>query len=406
MRSPIRLSGIQEDLRKDIKIFVLANSVDALGTGLYVTIYVTFAVRVVGLSAQRAGFALSAAGVVGLVGAIPLVALLDRMSPRTLQIRIYLFRAAGYTIIAFAHSAWIFILTIPFVGILDRASGPVVQALVADGFSGAVRTRALSLLRASRNAGFVLGALIGSVVFLVKSDIVFTICILINSVSFLVAAGGFTRLSRTWDTVRSDDKQQRLLTSLRSVFSDRPYLRIAIVEAVLALHGSILTIAVPLWIILHTHAPHWSISLFIALNCCIAIAVQSKMSKGSENLKTARRISSIAGFALALCCVVLVIAGELPVAASFCALLVAVVALTLGEVWQSAGSATLSLDLAPAGSRGAYMSVFSLFLNLQAVLAPVLLATCVSVGYIGLLALAGVFILGAAAMAAIRLEAS
>jgi len=35
-----------------------------------------------------------------------------------------------------------------------------------------------------------------------------------------------------------------------------------------------------------------------------------------------------------------------------------------------------------------------------------LLATCVSVGYIGLLALAGVFILGAAAMAAIRLEAS
>jgi Major Facilitator Superfamily len=389
-----RLDGFAADQRPDIKIFLSASAIDALGTGLYLTIYATFAIRVVGLSAWHAGVILSAAGFAGVVGAVPLVSLLDRIGPRRLQVYIYLLRAAGYAAIAFSHSAWLFIAALIPVGVLDRASGPVMQALVGGVFAGADRTRALSMLRAWRNVGFVAGALVGTAVFLARSTVPFTICILVNSASFGLAAGGFARLKPGWNAAGRGPRPRRHRT-----LPDGRYLRTAALHGLLSLHGSLLTFALPLWIGEHTRTPRWIIPLLIGFNCCLAIAIQGRASSGSEELAVARRVSARAGAALAVCCLALAAAGWLPEALALCCLVPAVGLMTFAEVWQAAGAATLSLDLAPSGSRGAHLSVFGFFLNCQGVLGPVILAGCVGAGAIGLAVLAAVFG-GAAALVA------
>jgi predicted MFS family arabinose efflux permease len=81
-------------------VFVTAATIDALGTGLYLTIYATFATHIIGLSMAQAGAVLSAAGLVALLGALPLVALLDRVRPHKLLTGLYLARALGYAVIA------------------------------------------------------------------------------------------------------------------------------------------------------------------------------------------------------------------------------------------------------------------------------------------------------------------
>jgi hypothetical protein len=389
---PLWPGKFPEDQRRDLRIFILTNMIDAVGTGLYMTLYATFAIRVIGLSVQVAGLTLSLGGLIGLIGSVPIVALLDRVGPRSLQVRIYIFRAVGYAGIALFHSALLFILIVSVVGIFDRASGPVVQALVAEGFSGQERTLALSYLRASRNIGFILGSLAGTVAFVTQSGLAYMVCILVNSVSFLIAAVGYTRLRASWDVVSHAVRVSASLPVLRAAAADVRYLRIAALQGVLALHGSILTFAIPLWIAERTRAPHWIIPVLFSLNCCIAIGVQVRASRRSEDLGIARRISAFAGMLLALCCLSLVLAGVLTIVGSVVFLIVAIALLTLAEVWQAAGAATLSLDLAPTTARGAYLSVFNFFLNGQTVYGPIILALCVNSGSTGMIVLAAAFL--------------
>jgi sugar phosphate permease len=370
------------------------------------TLYATFAVRVIGLSVQVAGLTLSLGGLIGLIGSVPVVALLDRVGPRSLQVRIYLFRAVGYAGIALFHSVLLFILLVPVVGIFDRASGPVVQALVAEGFSGQERTLALSYLRRSRNIGFILGSLTGTVAFVTQSGIAYAACILVNSVSFLIAAVGYMRLRASWDVVGPAARASAGLPVLRAAAADVKYVKVAAIQGVLALHGSVLTFAIPLWIADHTRAPHWIIPVLFTLNCCIAIGVQTRASRRSEDLGIARRISAFAGILLALCCLFLVLAGRLTIADSAVFLIVAIALLTLAEVWQAAGAATLSLDLAPTAARGAYLSVFNFFLNGQGVYGPIILALCVNSCSTGMIALAAMFLATAALMAFVPLTQS
>jgi hypothetical protein len=85
-------------------------------------------------------------------------------------------------------------------------------------------------------------------------------------------------------------------------------------------------------------------------------------------------------------------------------LIIAIALLTLAEVWQAAGAATLSLDLAPEAARGAYLSVFNFFLNGQGVYGPIILALCVNSGSTGMITLAAALMASGALMAFVPLE--
>jgi hypothetical protein len=371
-----------------VPTFVAAAAVDALGTGLYLTIYATFAVQVIGLSVGQAGAVLSVAGLVGLLGALPVVALLDRIQPYRLLICIYIVRAAGYAVIALGRSELVFIVATPLVGIFDRASGPTMQAVIADGFTHESRTAALVRLRSWRNVGFVCGALVGTLVFIAPDRLAYNFAILFDSLSFVAAAAGFASVARSAPGTPRGARQQR--RGMRDAIRNRRYLTLAGLHGMLGVHGTLLTFALPLWITERTRAPHWVIPVLIACNCCLAIAFQRRASRGSEKLGVALAISVRAGLALVLCTATLVLAHWLTAWAAVVFLAAAVSLITFAEIWQAAGAATLSLDLAPQATRGSHLSVFGFFGNLQGVVMPFILATCIASGGIIGMALFGV----------------
>jgi MFS family permease len=67
---------------RDQRVYLSVSLINVYGTGLIVTAMTLYAIRVVHLTTQRAGLALTIAGLIGLVAAIPMGRLADRYGPR------------------------------------------------------------------------------------------------------------------------------------------------------------------------------------------------------------------------------------------------------------------------------------------------------------------------------------
>lgn len=87
-----------------------------------------------------------------------------------------------------------------------------------------------------------------------------------------------------------------------------------------------------------------------------------------------------AGLALAGCCVLLALVPSLPAVPAVAVLLASAVALTAGELFQSAGGWGVSYGLARSGREAAYVSLFWLGVGLQQIIAPLVVALVISRG--------------------------
>lgn len=115
---------------------------------------------------------------------------------------------------------------------------------------------------------------------------------------------------------------------------------------------TLLAVAIPTWALEHTDVPRVVLAGLLAVNTVLAVLLQVPASRGTEAVPGAIRAMSRAGIALALCCVLLALTPDLPVALAVGSLVVAVVALTGAELWQSAGGWGSSYALAPPAHQG------------------------------------------------------
>jgi hypothetical protein len=176
------------------------------------------------------------------------------------------------------------------------------------------------------------------------------------------------------------------------VFRDRSFLAFTGINAVLTMHMTLLSIGLPLWIIGYTHVSAAIIAPLLAVNTVLAVVLQVRTSKGSDTIRGATKALVWAGGSLAACCLLLIGAPKLPVVIAVVVLVLAMIALTGGELWQSAGGWGGSYLLAVPGQEGVYLSVFWLGVAVQQIAAPVVLSIVVNVGTVGWVVLAAVFL--------------
>jgi predicted MFS family arabinose efflux permease len=90
---------------RDQRVYLMAALVNVYGTGLIFTAMTLYALRVVHLSPVRSGLALTIAGLVGLLSAMPMGRLADRRGPRDVsRLALLLLGAAAASYVFFAHS--------------------------------------------------------------------------------------------------------------------------------------------------------------------------------------------------------------------------------------------------------------------------------------------------------------
>jgi MFS family permease len=397
------------------RILTLNAFVGAIGTGLFLTGSVLYYTRVVGLSNTQVGLGLSVAGLGGLFAAVPTGAIADRLGARRTLVALHLWRIVGYGLLAVVHSFWAFLVMVCLVTVADRAGPPINQAMVGTLFTKQQRVRTMAYLRAVRNLGLSLGALLAGLALTADTPTAYRLLALGNAASFLPMALLVASLRRYERPVTAPapppgppadpPTPPAALRPLR----DLPFLGLAATNGVLLLHDSVLFIALPLWIAQQTHAPRLMVSAMLVINTVLTAVSQVRWTRMTETFPAATRAMGVAGVILAAASVLLATAhfGG-PLTASV--LLVAgVVTLTVGENLHSAASWQVSFDLSPAVARARYLSVFGLGQAGQDMLGPSLVtALALGLGPVGWVGLGAAFAISGwlARGLAVRTEAS
>jgi len=378
--------------------FALIAMIDSLGTGMFYASAALYFTRVVGLTGVQVGVGLSIAGVVGFLGVVPLGMLADRVRAGRIYVALQLWRAAGFAAYCLVGTFPMFVLIACAIGLADAAVPPISQAVVGAAVSPEDRVGTRAKVRAVRNIGFGAGALLAAAAIQHGSKVFFVALIAGNAASFLIAALllwriGVTRLV----TVGKSAKGTR-----PTIIADARYIAAAVLNGVLSVHMTLLSLALPLWIALHTKVPIATFGILYVLNTAMATLLQARFARPADKLRGAVACAVLAGGSLAAFGVVTQVMGQVHVVVLAIVLaVIAAVLLTFGEMWQSAAGWTISYELARPERRAQYLSTFQMGTAVQAAAAPWVLTRLVMPNPHGWLIFAGLIGVAGLAMAVV-----
>ncbi|HEX8767364.1 MAG TPA: MFS transporter, partial [Jatrophihabitans sp.] len=354
------------------RLFTTLSFVDAFGTGVFLAAGAFFFVRSIGLSTGQIGTGLAVAGLVGLAASVPMGSLADRVGVRRLMVTVQFWRAACFLAYAGARSMTQFVVIASFAAVAQSVSGALSTALVPAIVGEQHRVRTMALVRTVRNIGFSAGALVSAPLIALNSRPAMQAVVLLNAASFLGAGILLARVQLIPGAGRPHREASPLAALAQ--FRNWRYATVAALNIVFSVHFTLLMTVIPLWVLTATTAPAAIVSVLLLVNTAMAVLLQIPLSRGSENVGGSVRLITFAGLALAACCLFMAAAGGMPTAAAVFLLVAGMVAMTLGEIWQSAGTWTVSYRFAPPDHRAQYLTIFNLSgLLAQEVLGPFLL---------------------------------
>ena len=353
-----------------------ASFADALGTGLFLPLSVIYLTRIVGLSATRVGLGLTIAGLLA-IAAPPLSgALLGRFDARKVVLGCFAASACGFLAYVAVGSFASFLgvaIVIQFASRMDR---PAATVLTLGLTPGPRQIDALGRQYSLRNLGYGLGGLLAALALLVHGKTPFVVLLAANAASYALAGLLVLRLP----AVRAPGRAEGDGSGYAEVIRDRPYVGLALLNVIMALHDSVLLVAMPLWIVTRTRAPLPLTGLLFALNTILVVLFQVRTTRNMAARGGIARGYRTAAVSFVVACGAFVLAAGAPVFVATVLLVLAISALTTAELVTSAGEWFLSVQLAPTRLSAPYISVFKTSMAVQQAVGPAL-GTTVLVGW-------------------------
>lgn len=366
-----------------VRTLSLSNLAKTVGHGIIMSVIVLYFTRKVGLSPDEVGVALSGGAAIGMLGSVPVGHLADVLGPRNVTVALLCLLGVFAGAYAFVHSfAWLLVvisLALMAESSTDASRGALVAGLIPPG----ERVRAFSYMRSIANVGVALGAMAGGVALYLDSTPVYLGVLMGGGVCFILSGIAYLAVPSVPATAK--ERGGPRWVALR----DRPYVAMALLNAVLVMHITILTVALPVWISTRTAAPPWMYSAVLVLNTAVVVVMQVRVSKGSESPDGGARAMRRSGLLLALCCLLFATAQGRPEQIAVIVLLAGASVHVFGEMLQGAGQWSVSFGLAPDDAQGQYQGLFAMSVQLGTVATPALATVLLtSLGWAGWLILA------------------
>jgi MFS family permease len=332
------------------------------------------------------GFALGTAGlVIGTLTGLAVVSAplagpaIDRFGPRVVAASGGFLLAAGYAGLALAHSEPVAFAAAGIGGVGNGVLLPAQSALLAALATRDVRHRATAISRVCTNAGFGVGGALGGLVagFGVRG---FVALFLLNAATYLAYVGILIAV------IRGAPRPEPLRGGYREVFSDRPFLHLAVTNmVVIAIGWGVVSWIIPPYAKATLGIGPQLIGLLLLANAMTVVAAQVPIAKLAEGRRRAAMMAIGAALISAACLIILAARGL--GGAGYAAIVVATVTVAIGECFHTAALMPLVADLAPAHLRGRYMATIGLSWWLGLAVAPAagaqLLATSAAATFLG-----------------------
>lgn len=371
-----------------VRLLAVGNLAKTTANGVIMAVSVLYFTRFVGIPAEQVGLALTLGAAIGMLFSVPAGRAADLRGPRTVTIVLLVLlglAAIGYSLVT--GFVGLVVVTALVLG-LDSAAQAARGALLAALLPGEERPKALAFMRSMANIGVSAGAIGGGLGLLFNSKAGYLALFLAAGVLFVVSGLSFLRVRNVPSPPRESDGPSL------PVLRDHPYAVVALLNTVLVMSDPVLTVAVPIWITLHTTAPASFYTIILLVNTAVVILFQVRVSRGTENVPGGARAWLRAGVALALCSAVFAFAAGRPVWLACVLLVVGALLHVMGEMLHGAGAWSLSFGLAPDHAQGQYQGLFEMSNQLGTTVAPLAItAALTGLGALGWAVFAGVFLL-------------
>ena len=356
---------------RSMQRLVAGAAVDSFGTGISAAATILYFVTIVGFTANSVVAAMSAGAIFGVLSPI----LVGRLADRFGLIRTYCtalaLRGVGFVAYALATQYVTFLLlTLPLMA-LEAATPPLQQSLVAQLFAGDARIRVMSSIRAARNVALGAGTLVAGAALTTHSQPLVAGLLAINGTSFLILACVVYSLRRS--ATPPAQQQEKNCGSSRPALRNPAFLGLAGLNGLLLLHDSVLFVLLPLWMVLRLGASPLWVSLMLALNTGLTVAMQLGFGRIRRLTTATNPTLFVAAGALVAACLCCLTAERITGSTAIALCAVAVALLTLGENLHSIAAWQVSFELAPDGRRSEYLSAFNSGSGLQRIVGPVLM---------------------------------
>ncbi|MGZ4279727.1 MAG: MFS transporter, partial [Solirubrobacteraceae bacterium] len=345
--------------------------VSSVGTGAWYTTWALFLTRSVGLAPAQVGLGMTLAGALSVVAGGPCGALADRLGARDVYATLLAIQALAYAGYLGVGSFAAFAVCACVAECARGGSGGPRNALVLALVPADERLRALAAMRSTSHVGWAIGAGAGAVCVAVDSAAGYHAAIALNGLSY----AGYALLVRSLPRVGSPRRQHE--RRVRLALRDGPYFTLAGLTGTLALCWAMLSSGLPLWIALHTRAPHDVAAVIVIVNSLGIALLQTRVSRLAPTPRIAVRVAVGSGSALAASCLLLAATDGGHGAAVVVVMLIAGIVHLAGELLFVAASWGLSVPLMPSGAPGEYQGVFSTGEEITLMLAPALMTTLV-----------------------------
>jgi MFS family permease len=372
------------------RVYSLSVLINTVGFGLVFTSMTLYLTRVVHLSAGQVGVGLTISGLVGLLASVPAGELADRRGPREM-VRAAMFleclAAACYLLI---QNFWSFVLVTSLEMLIINAWVAADGALTRR-VGGENATTFRSVNQAIGNLGISLGALGCGVAIQIGTPAAYRTLIIGNALTFLAGWAILRRLPHyeTLPRPAAGAKAGARWVAL----TDKPFVAYTALIGTMSIQESVILLSLPLWVVDDTHAPRWSVSMFLLINTILVALFQVRVGRSVATITNAGAGLRRAGVAFLVSCTAIGFAAGLPSWAALLLLVGAVGLHTLGEMLYSSASFALDFGLAPAHAQGQYQGLVGVGMGAGRAAAPVLLVgLCLTWGRAGWLGLGAFFL--------------
>jgi hypothetical protein len=356
-----------------VRRLLFSEGVTALGDGLWFSMWAVYLTSVQGIPAATMGLAMGLGGGLGLLAALPLGTLTDRLGARETLVAVTVLRAAFSLTFLATHTFWPLLgAAALFTSMETAAKGSkvaLVHLLVPERDCLPVLARA----RVVQHLFYAAGAGAAAWVLTHQSTAPYHGAVVVNGFTFAVSAAILARLPRVPPVPAA---QRHLSTeALRNI----PFTAIMSSTALLALCWALLSSGLPLWLKEGTTAPVWIAPLAVLASSLLIALFQVRVTRTGQRLAGAVRSSWRASVALAGCCLAFAAAAwpASPVVAA--GVILAGLGLhVLGELYYVAARWGLSIKLMKHGAQGQYQAVTAITEGAVVAVGPALVVTLVS----------------------------
>jgi MFS family permease len=380
------------------RVYLLATLINTYGLGLILTAMTLYGIKVVHLTAGRAGLALTIAGLVGLLAAMPVGALADRRGPREInRLAMLLMAAAGAGFVLFARG-FVSYLIVATVQASALSASITTDVALLRRVGGEEATTFRAQMQVVLNLGISLGVATCGVAIQLNTVNAYRALFLGQALTSLIGVAVLGRLPKFEPLPGAHEE------SVVAALQDRPFLGYTVLSGAMYMQYFVLALLLPVWVVYHTHAPRWSVSAFVIVNTVLVVLFQVRIGKTVQTIKQGGAAFRRAGVIFLVSCSAMGLATGVPAWAALLLLAAAVIVHTYGELWQSSAMFALDFGLAPPHAQGQYQGLVGMGNGAGQALSPfVLVGLVLSGGRLGFVLLGAWFaLLGLAAPAVAR----